>query len=82
MERSVGEIFNYKEIKLEVKEAEKKNCENCSFLKEKNCGDISILGECSGGYRTDKKEVIFVETEESKNERSNGKRVFRKWYWI
>ena len=27
-----------------------------------------MLAECYGGYRTDKKEVIFVETEESKND--------------
>lgn len=67
MERSIGEVFDYKEKKLEVVESEDKNCIGCNFFQEKNCGDISILGECSGGYRADKKEVIFVEVEEDNN---------------
>lgn len=50
-----------------MKETKKKNCENCHFLKEKNCGDISILGECTGRYRKNKKEVIFIELEENDN---------------
>ncbi len=67
MERSIGEVFDYKGIKLKVEETEKKNCENCHFLKEKNCGEISILGECTGRYRKNKKEVIFIELEENEN---------------
>ena len=67
MERSIGEVFDYKGIKLKVEEKKKKNCEGCHFLKEKNCGEISIVGKCSGNYREGKKEVIFVEVEEDNN---------------
>lgn len=61
MERQIGEIFDYKGIRLEVVEGE--SCDEC-FLRQA-CFDlnVSILGYCGGALRSDGKYVYFKKVE-------------------
>ena len=61
MERRIGEIFEYQDKILQVKEAEGKFCEGCVFLTKCTCETKGEVGWCGKGTRTDKKNVIFVE---------------------
>ena len=68
MERKIGEVFNFKNIKLKVKEAEEERyCVGCYFLNEGlQCCDLkdTILGFCCDGNRSDLKSVIFQKVNE------------------
>ena len=69
MERKIGETFVYEGKKLQVKESERVSCYGCFF--DEQCLPLrkEVAGECEFEYRTDKKEVIFVEaTEQNQTE--------------
>lgn len=69
MERKIGETFVYEGKKLQVKESEGISCYGCFFAEQ--CVPLrkEVAGECQFEFRTDKKEVIFVEiTEEQPQE--------------
>ena len=68
MEREVGEVFDFKGIKLQVKDTGcKASCDGCYFdefwhLCVRNvCGIYA--GYCYGPFRSDGKNAIFVEVE-------------------
>lgn len=61
--RPVGEIFEYRKMKLQVVEGE--TCEGCYFSSEKYCYEhIYIAGSCSDYYRDDNKNIIFKQIDE------------------
>ena len=69
MERKIGETFEYEGKKLQVKESERVSCDGCFF--DDQCLPLrkEVAGECEFEYRTDNKEVIFVEaTEQNQTE--------------
>lgn len=69
MERKIGETFEYEGKKLQVKESERISCYGCFF--DEQCLPLrkEVAGECESEYRTDKKEVVFVEaTEQNQTE--------------
>ena len=67
MERKIGEIFKYKNIKLQVVEAQNTTCicKECELFKHPNsCTKaLYITGSCTGYVRTDKKNVVFKKVE-------------------
>ena len=64
MERKIGETFEFENKKIEVKEVEKNICSNCFFNGMCIGKRIDICGECYGKWRSDGKNVIFVEMQE------------------
>ena len=71
MERKVGEVFEYQGKKLRVEESKNGGCDGCFFDGQtlSFCNKLTLAGHCEFEYRTDKKEVIFVEiTEEQLQE--------------
>lgn len=64
MERKVGEIFDYEGKKLEVIESKSNGCAGCFFDEQHIPCSKNTLGYCGSEFRTDKKEVIFVEATE------------------
>ena len=61
MERKIGETFEFEGHKLMVVLDDRCKCGKCFFC-NKGCSSIKdVRGFCSEGYRTDKKNVIFVE---------------------
>ena len=73
MERKIGETFVYEGKKLQVKKSEHISCDGCFFAEQ--CVPLrkEVAGECQFEFRTDKKEVIFVEiTEEQQTEQPQG----------
>lgn len=70
-ERKVGEVFEYQGKKLRVEEIKNGGCDGCFFDGQlpSFCNKLTLAGHCESEYRTDKKEVIFVEiTEEQLQE--------------
>ena len=63
MERKIGETFELKGRKLQVKESDFNSCDNC-FLRGFCSSFMSITGDCDADDRTDCKDVIFVEVQE------------------
>ena len=63
MERKIGETFELKGRKLQVKESDFNSCDNC-FLRGFCSSFKSITGDCDADDRTDCKDVIFVEVQE------------------
>ena len=62
MERAIGEVFDFKGIKLQVIEDSFDTCNGCYFDKEKNCRDLlDIRGKCGSFEREDKCYVSFIE---------------------
>ena len=62
MERKIGEIINYKEVKLKVIKGDG-YCTNCFFNYLGHCLKPENLGECEGCK--DKPDVIFKEIKEN-----------------
>ena len=62
MERKIGETFEYKGKIFKVVEAKGDICIGCFF--NGRCFASDVAGECESEYRSDKKEVIFVEIQE------------------
>jgi hypothetical protein len=60
--RSIGNVFNFLDIKLKVKKASiKKHCLGCIFEGFVSCGKYKdLIGYCYINGREDKKNVIFV----------------------
>lgn len=72
MERKVGEVFDSKGIKLQVKETvDSCFCFGCYFYESECTCDtedhINQVGACFGIDRTDDKNVIFVEVKNNQN---------------
>lgn len=63
-ERKVGEIFEYEGKKLKVEEKVSSDCYGCFFDEQHILCSNKALGYCGSEFRTDKKEVIFVEATE------------------
>ena len=63
-ERKVGEIFEYEGKKLKVEEKVSSDCYGCFFDEQHILCSNKTLGYCGSEFRTDKKEVIFVEAKE------------------
>lgn len=66
MERAIGEIFDFNGAKLQVKDiGDKACCDGCYFDKfEYECSDVhNCIGYCYGPFRSDNKDVVFVEVE-------------------
>lgn len=66
MERAIGEIFGFNDVKLQVKDTgEKACCDGCYFDEsEYECSDAHIqdcIGYCYEPFRSDGKNVVFVE---------------------
>lgn len=66
MERVVGEVFDFDEVKLQVKDiGNNLSCCGCYFFKlERTCNTVDCknqAGACVRTDRTDNKNVIFVE---------------------
>ena len=68
MERKIGETFEYKGKIFKVTEAKGDICIGCFF--NGRCFASDIAGECKSEYRSDKKEVIFVEIQEQPQEQA------------
>ena len=67
MERKVGEVFGFNDVKLQVKDIGKKACcDGCYFDEsEHKCFDAhNCTGYCHRPFRSDGKNVIFVEVED------------------
>ena len=70
MERAIGEVFDFKGVKLQVKDAVRKiSCNGCYFDKsEYKCSDVhNCIGYCYEPFRSDGKDVVFVEVEDDQN---------------
>ena len=73
MEREVGEVFDFKGVKLQVKDTGcKASCDGCYFDQfwhscvRNGCG--IYVGYCYGLFRSDGKNVVFVEVNYDKEE--------------
>lgn len=69
MERKVGEVFDFNGVKLQVKDTCREVCcDGCYFDEsEHECFDAHIsgcIGVCSRLFRSDCKNVIFVEVKQ------------------
>lgn len=69
MERAVGEVFDFKGVKLQVKDTgDSCFCYGCYFREHKftcyEIGRINQTGQCFRARRTDDKNVIFVEVKQ------------------
>ena len=68
MERVIGEVFDFNGVKLRVEDIDDSfSCNGCYFYGH-NCPCDGIryknqIGKCFQFYRTDNKNVIFVEVE-------------------
>lgn len=62
MERKIGETFEYKGKIFKVAEAKGDICIGCFF--NGRCFSSDVAGDCESEFRSDKKDVIFVEIQE------------------
>lgn len=73
MERKIGDTFQFEGKTLQVKGSEHVSCDGCFFAEQCVPSRKEVAGECQFEFRTDKKEVIFVEiTEEQQTEQPQG----------
>lgn len=64
MDRPIGDIFEFKGVKLKVEES--RTCNNCFLRNSNNCYNYNrTFGNCGGNGREDKKYVSFVKIEEN-----------------
>ena len=68
MERKIGETFGYKGKTFKVAEAKGDVCIGCFF--NGRCYSSDVAGDCESEYRSDKKDVIFVEIQEQPQEQA------------
>lgn len=71
MERAIGEIFDFSGVRLQVEDTGcKASCNGCYFngptCTNNEINYITQTGECFRPYRTDDKNVIFVEVKKIK----------------
>ena len=72
MEREVGEVFDFKGVKLQVKDTGcKASCDGCYFDEsEHKCFDAhDCTGYCHRPFRSDSKDVVFVEVDYDKEDK-------------
>lgn len=70
MERNVGEVFCFNNVKLQVKDiGNKACCDGCYFDEsEHKCFDAhNCTGSCHRSLRSDGKNVVFVEVQSNKD---------------
>ena len=70
MERKIGETFEYEGKVFEVKEVEENICNSCFFNAKCTTKTMKLSGECDGDWRSDGKNVIFLEVQEQPQEQS------------
>ena len=68
MERKIGETFEYEGKTFKVAEAKGDVCIGCFF--NGRCYSSDVAGDCESEYRSDKKDVIFVEIQEQPQEQA------------
>ena len=64
MERKIGETIEFEGKKLQVKESASSGCDGCFFDEQHIPCSKYVAGYCASKFRTDKKEVIFVEVKD------------------
>lgn len=64
MERKIGETFEFEGKTLQVKEIAHISCDGCFFDEQRIPCSKYVAGYCASKFRTDKKEVIFVEVKD------------------
>jgi hypothetical protein len=65
-EYKIGEVFQINGLTLRCEKAHKK-CKGCFFIRNKECLIRHInesLGFCSGIFRSDQNDVVFVKVED------------------
>ena len=68
-ERKIDEVFNFKGEMLQVKDiGNKACCDGCYFDESKHkCSDVhNCIGYCYEPFRSDGKDVVFVEVRDDK----------------
>lgn len=72
VQREPGEVFDFRGVMLRVEDTGcETSCENCFFNKPEHGFDVCLqdcIGFCLGTYRSDGKNVIFVEVKDSKKQ--------------
>ena len=68
MERKIGETFEYKGKTFRVSESKRGICIGCFF--NGRCFSPDVTGDCNSEFRSDKKDVIFVEVQEQPQEQA------------
>ena len=71
MKKTVGEVFGFNDVKLQVKDiGDKASCDGCCFDEsELKCLDAhNCTGSCHKSLRSDGKDVVFVEVNNDKEE--------------
>lgn len=68
MERKIGETFEFEGKKLQVKKTASSGCDGCFFNEQRIPCSKYVAGYCALKFRTDKKDVIFVEVQEQPQE--------------
>ena len=64
MEREIGDIFNYNEVKLQIVKSNE-YCNNCYFnYNYSACTKPNTLDKCQKHYRKDNKNIHFKEIKE------------------
>ena len=63
MERKIGETFEFEGKTLQVKENASSSCDGCFFDEQHILCSKYVVGYCELKFRTDKKDVIFVEVQ-------------------
>ena len=72
MEKAVGEVFSFNNVKLQVKDiGNKACCDGCYFDEsEHKCFDAhNCTGSCHRSLRSDSKDVVFVEVDYDKEDK-------------
>ena len=60
--KPIGEVFVYDGVRLIVERGTSRHCNGCYFYAR--CCDIVATGTCAGGFRDDRANVIFKQTEQ------------------
>ena len=71
MEKAVGEVFGFNDVKLQVEDiGNKACCDGGSFdeCEHKCCDAHNCAGPCHKSLRSDGKDVVFVEVNNDKEE--------------
>ena len=68
MERKIGETFEYKGKTFRVSESKRGICIGCFF--NGRCFSPDVTGDCNSEFRSDKKDVIFVDMQEQPQEQA------------
>lgn len=75
VERKIGETFEFKGKKIEVKAASSDECDGCFFNTKCTLESRKLSGECDRDWRNDRKSVLFVEVQEHQVEESKERKI-------